>query len=647
MKNYWNSKSSSLGLLSLAFCYFSVNAQYSEPEVKFSHEEKYLYPVNAGSPGSLAGNMGELRSSHFHSGIDIRTNNQIGLPVVASKSGYVSRVAMSPSGFGNVIYISHPDGHTTVYAHLDHFTKPLADYVRKEQYRKKSFYIDLRPDKSAFPVKQGELIAMSGNTGSSGGPHVHFDIRDRNNNALNPLAFGFDEIVDDMPPVLEKVALVTLDANSRINDQFGRFEFYAYRSGTDYTLRSPIMAYGNIGIEVLAKDKFRPKDPFYGGVNHIDMSVNDRPHFRQSIDKIDFGETRRIHTLMNYRTLQSTGKRFYKLYVDDGNTLPYYTGSPSDGRVKVDEDGEDIRVEVRLMDTFSNSSKLRLTLRPSPPVDEVKNLAAAGEYPAGEILENVLRLTSKPLPGPDQKAFLYVGDSVVELAPSYRNAANAVYLIDLRETMPDSVVVNNKTYVTNFRSRIPSSTEYKYYSDRVNITFPTRALYDTLYLTTSFRKDTVNQTEIFSIGDNTTPLLTNISVAYKPEKFFLRSKQIGIYRIAGKGRVYLGGAFVNGRISFQTREFGEFTILTDSVAPSIRPVSVNSNTARFKISDQLSGIDSYEATLNGEWLLMHYDAKSGSIWSEKLDKSVPLKGELVLTVVDNAGNKQTYTHLIP
>src|SRR5690606_33657059 len=134
-----------------------------------------------------------------------------------------------------------------------------------------------------------------------------------------------------------------------------------------------------------------------------------------------------------------------------------------------------------------------------------------------------------PLPGPDQKAFLYVGDSVVELAPSYRNAANAVYLIDLRETMPDSVVVNNKTYVTNFRSRIPSSTEYKYYSDRVNITFPTRALYDTLYLTTSFRKDTVNHTEIFSIGDNTTPLLTNISVAYKPEKFFLRSKQIGIY----------------------------------------------------------------------------------------------------------------------
>jgi len=490
------------------------------------------------------------------------------------------------------------------------------------------------------------LIAISGNTGSSGGPHVHFDIRDRSNMALNPLSFGFDEIVDDMPPVLEKVALVTLDANSRINDQFGRFEFYAYRSGNDYILRSPIMVHGNIGVEILAKDKFRAKDPFYGGVNYIDMNVNDRPHFRQSIDKIDFNETRRIHTLMNYRTLQSTGKRFYKLYIDDGNTLPYYRRSPSDGKLRINE-GEDMHVEVKLMDTYSNSSKLKLTLRPSPPAEEVKNLPPAGEYPAGEVMGNVLRLTSKPMPGPDQKAFLYTRDSVIQMAPAYRNESNTVYLIDLRNVMPDSVVVNDKTYVTHFRSQIPSDTDYKYYSDRLNITFPVNALYDTLCLTASFRSDPENETEVFSLGDNSIPLLSNISVAYKPEKFFLRSKQIGIYRVEGKSRVYLGGAFSNGRISFQTREFGEFTILTDSVAPNIRPVSINNNTVRFKISDQLSGIASYEATLNGEWLLMHYDAKSGSIWSERLDKALPLKGELMLTVVDNAGNKETYTHSIP
>lgn len=646
MRSYWSLKSSNLALLSLGLCCFSATAQYSEPEVRFTHEERYLYPVHAGSPGSLAGNMGELRTSHFHSGIDIRTNNQIGHPVVASKSGYISRVGMSPSGYGNVIYITHPDGNTTVYGHLDHFTKPLAEYVLREQYRKKSFYIDLRPDKSAFPVKQGELIAISGNTGSSGGPHVHFDIRDRSNKALNPLAFGFDEIIDKVPPVLEKVALVTLDPDARINDQFGRFEFYAYRNGNDYTLRSPILVHGNIGIEVLAKDKFQPKDPFYGGVNYIDMTVNDRPHFRQSIDKIDLTETRRIHTLMNYRTLQSTGKRYYKLYVDDGNTLPYYQASPTNGKVAVSGD-EDLRVEVKFMDTFANASKLKLTLRPSPPATDVKHLPPAGEYPSGEVMGNVLRLSAKKSPGADQKALLYLGGSATEITPDYGDAGNAVYLIDLRKTMPDSVMINDHTYVTHFRSQIPPSTEYKYYSDRINITFPTNALYDTLYLTASFRPDTVNQTEIFSIGDKSVPLRSNISVAYKTEKFFLRSRQIGIYRMEGRARVYLGGAFTNGRISFQTREFGDFTILTDSVAPHIRPVSINNNTVRFKISDQLSGIDSYEATIDGEWLLMHYDAKSGSIWSEKLDKSVPLKGEFILTVTDNAGNKETYTHSIP
>src|SRR5690606_21056820 len=320
--------------------------------------------------------------------------------------------------------------------------------------------------------------------------------------------------------------------------------------------------HGNIGIEVLAKDKFRPKDSFYGGVNYIDMSVNDRPHFRQSIDQIDFNETRRIHALMNYRTLQRTGKRFYKLYIDDGNTLPYYKGSPSDGKLRINEE-EDMKVEVKLMDTFSNSSKLKLTLRPSPPVKEVKNLSPAGEYPSGEVLGNVLRLTSKPMPDPDQKASLYTVDSVIQMAPTYRNETNTVYLIDLRKVMPDSVVVNDKTYVTHFRSQIPPDTEYKYYSDRLNITFPANALYDTLYLTASFRSDPENNTEIFSLGDSNIPLLTRVSIDYKPEKFFLRSKQIGIYRIAGKGRVYLGGAFSNGRISFQTRDFGEFTILTD------------------------------------------------------------------------------------
>src|SRR5690606_42095197 len=123
--------------------------------MRFTRDEKYLYPINPGTPGSLAGNMGELRTSHFHSGIDIRTNNQIGLPVVASKSGYVSRIGMSPTGFGNVIYITHRDGNTPVYAHLARSGDRLAAYVRKAQYRKQTSYIDPWPDTNQIPAEHG------------------------------------------------------------------------------------------------------------------------------------------------------------------------------------------------------------------------------------------------------------------------------------------------------------------------------------------------------------------------------------------------------------------------------------------------------------------------------------------------------------
>jgi murein DD-endopeptidase MepM/ murein hydrolase activator NlpD len=119
MKNCWSSILSRTVAFVAAVCPFFSSAQFSPPEVKFPNEEKFLYPINPGLPGSLAGTMGELRTTHFHSGIDIRTNNIIGLPVLASKSGYISRITVSPSGYGNVLYIKHPDGYTTLYAHLD------------------------------------------------------------------------------------------------------------------------------------------------------------------------------------------------------------------------------------------------------------------------------------------------------------------------------------------------------------------------------------------------------------------------------------------------------------------------------------------------------------------------------------------------
>lgn len=644
MKNYWNSTLSRVIVASVAaVCPFFSSAQFSPPDEKFPDGESFLYPINPGLPGSLSGTMGELRSTHFHSGLDIRTNNVIGLPVLASKSGYVSRVSVGPTGYGNVIYIKHPDGYTTIYAHLDRFKGDLAEYVLKEHYRKRSSNINLYFKPGQFPVHRGDTIALSGNSGSSGGPHLHFDIRDKNNFALNPLLVeSFPEITDNLPPAVEKIALRTLDINSRINDRFGRFEFYARKVGENYVFDVPILAAGSIGVEVLAKDKLAPNSRFYGGVNYIEMRVDSQLLFNQAIDKINISKGRHILTVMDFKTLRSDGKRFYKLFLDDGNGLNFYDRSPGDGKIRVSP-GEDKDVVITLKDTYGNASNLSFRLRPSPSTKEVTLLEPLKKELEYDIHENVLMITAQPCAADSNRAVVYTraGKRVIE--PDYANVNRAVYLLDLRKEVPDSVVICNRSVVPGIVATVPSSAKYHYYSDVMDVEFPVNSLYDTLYFNTGHRIFP-DSSEVFTLGSPYVPLNRTIKATVRPSKKYQWDDSMGMYRIEEKGYSYLGGKWENGAVHFSTREFGDFTILQDKTPPTIHPVVINNYVARFKIRDDLSGISSYRATVDGQWLLMYYDAKTATIWSERLDKDVLMKGEFKLVVVDEAGNRSVYTN---
>lgn len=631
--------------LAVTFCPFFSSAQFSRPEEKFPAEEKYLYPINPGFPGSLAGTMGELRNTHFHSGIDIRTNNIIGLPVLASKSGFISRVTVSPSGYGNVLYITHADGHTTLYAHLDKFSGPLAEHVLQEQYRRKSADIDLYFKEDEFVVKRGDTVALSGNSGSSGGPHLHFDIRDPNNYALNPLLVeSFPEITDDLPPAIEKIALKTLDINSRINDKFGRFEFYAQRVGDDFILPVPILATGNIGVEILAKDKLALKSRFYGGVNYIEMAVDSQLVFNQSIDKINIAETRSIYTLMDFKTLRTYGTRFYKLYVDDGNSLDFYGKSPSTGKIKINS-GKQSSVRITMKDTHGNASNVSFKLQPSGLSKEVKLLEPLKNAVEYDISENVMVVSAVPCLTDSNRAVIYTKSSQFTVEPDYYNAFRAVYLIDLRKQIPDSIVLCGNSIVPKIRVSVPPGRDYNYYSDMLDIQFPDKALYDTVYLNID-HKALSDNTDVYTIGPRTAPLDKSIQIILRPTRPITWDKSLAVYRMNGRSYTYLGGGWENGGIHFATREFGQFTILRDTVPPMIKPIGLNSTAVRFKIRDNLSGIANFEANINGKWLLMHYDSKSATIWSEKLNKAEPLKGDFKLVVTDLAGNEAVYTHKI-
>lgn len=604
--------------------------------------EQYLFPVRPGQPNHLAGTMGELRSTHFHGGIDIRTNNQTGIPILAAQSGYVSRVTCTTSGYGNVIYIAHPDGNTTVYGHLDQFKSDLAQFVRAEKYKKRASEINLTFTATQFPVTRGDTIGFSGNTGSSGGAHLHFETRDRNNNVINPLSLGFKEIKDNLAPTAQKIALKTLDIHSRINGAFGRFEFYLQKSGNKYIFPFPIYATGNIGVELLAIDRM-DESHFKFGINYIEMHADSQMVFSQTIDKINLDETRGILALFDYRAFKMGGSTYNKMFVDDGNLLPYY-GNAGNGKICMSD--EDVSLKIILRDFQKNESTVNFTLRPESESKKVIGLAPMVLPYEYEALDNTLKISIKPCLKDSVnsiRVFEKGKDSTITM--SYGDTKRNVYLIDLRKSLPDSIISCAGTIVLNFKDRISSGIEYKYYSDHADVQFSKNSLYDTLFARVMY-ESTSDSAELFTISNSTVPLFRPALVILKPALKYADQKNTSVYRKNDNRYSYVGGKWDQDRIQFYTTELGTFTIHQDLVPPIVTKMSVTNTSARFRIKDALSGIASFEATLNGEWLLMTYDYKSGIIFSERLDTKKLLKGDFELKVVDNAGNERIFKQKI-
>lgn len=636
MKSCWKLKYAKFFVFTFLFSGYNTQAQYNETE---GASTPFLFPIKPGTPASLAGTMGELRSTHFHTGIDIRTNNQIGWPVQAAASGYVSRATVTPGGFGLALYVKHPNGYTTVYGHLDRFRKDIHDYVRQERYRRKSSTIDLYFRKNQFPVNRGDTIAYAGNTGSSAGPHLHFDIRDEENHALDPATFSFAEITDKTPPVIRKIALRPMDKNSRINDEFGRKEFYVTKSGNHYQLNEPVLAWGSLGLEILAYDIV--DHPAYKcGVNSIELSVNNKTLFRQSISRLNLNESRQILTATNFSALRESGNMFYKLYVDYGNQLPFYQ-TFNRGIITINQD-EPSHVQVKLSDVHGNATYLNLTLQPSRPPVAVKWLEPVNEI-QWTTDRNVWKITAPTCP---VNALAWSGSEPQVVEAAYLNSATTVYLLDLRKPLPDSVFICNKKIIPPFTAIIPPQAEFRFTSTMLEVRFGRNDLFDTLYFTSNVvvRKDS---SAVFYIGDKRVPLKQSVDITLKPVALPTLPDKTAVYRINGKGYVYAGGTWKNNTISFTTRDFGEFVILTDSVAPVITPLQINRSEIRLRVRDDLSGIKDYEATLNGQWLLLNYDEKTRTLQAEPLIPRTAFKGELVVSVKDNAGNEQVYRQMIP
>ncbi|GIV35949.1 MAG: hypothetical protein KatS3mg032_0328 [Cyclobacteriaceae bacterium] len=221
-----------------------------------------------------------------------------------------------------------------------------------------------------------------------------------------------------------------------------------------------------------------------------------------------------------------------------------------------------------------------------------------------------------------------------------------MYLVDLKHPLPDSMVICHKKIIPPVKAIIPPGSEFKFTSKLIDVRFGRSDLFDTLYFNVSHRwaKDSIR---IYTIGNKNIPLKQSVEVTLRPDVPPQNPSVWSAYRINGKGYVYMGGKWTEEGLAFYTRDFGDFIILPDTVPPVITPLRINRNEVRLRISDNLSGINSYEATLNGQWLLLNYDEKTRTLQAEPLVPLSPLNGELVVTVTDNAGNQTKHRQVIP
>ncbi|MFC3562383.1 M23 family metallopeptidase [Pedobacter jamesrossensis] len=564
-----NSVSTLKYLATLLFFLLSVN-QASAQQIFSNNKYPLTYfrqPLDI-TPPALAGSFGEIRGNHFHSGIDFRTNQREGYPVYAVADGYVSRLRVQNSGFGQALYINHPNGFTSVYGHLQRFAPKIAAIVKNLEYEKKSFEIDEFPNETLIPVRKGEVIAWSGNRGSSGGPHLHFEIRDtKTEETINPQFFGID-IPDNIPPVI--YSLYAYKLNGKVfNENTPKQAIPISGSNGNYKATAPLSLTGEFGFGVVTTDRHNGLSGT-NGVYSIQLELDGKMIYTSALERFAFEDSKGINSHIDYPTFLNTKRSIQKSFVEPGNPLKIYSNLVNSGRINFN-DGQSHQLKYIITDSKGNSSVLPFTI----------------------------------------------------------NAGNA----------PITTTI------------VPSGTIYQYNkvnefnTDEIKVIFPLGTLYSDLnFAYKKLPKPIGNSwSAMHQIHNRYTPLHTGFNLWIKADMLpeALRPKAL-IVNANGSSQ---GGSFEDGYIKATPKNFGSFYVAVDTIAPRIVPVNISEgkNMAGlskifFKISDNLSGIKSFNGYLDGKWILMEFDTKTATLWHSFDERTTPGKHNLELVVADMKDN---------
>ena len=304
-------------------------------------------------PIILSGTYGELRSNHFHSGIDIKTKGIQGLNVYSYASGYVSRIKVSHGGYGKALYIKHPDGNTTVYAHLKKFSSKIEEIVKSKQYKRESYEIEFFPKENEISVLENEIIAFSGNTGGTSGPHLHFEVRDKNQIPINPLINSSIYIEDDRTPFFKKLFYKSYERNNVFDSQT---ELKINKITSSLYVSDTLKSSGKIGIGIVAFDKHNRANNS-NGIFKIITSLNNQNLLKILFDSISFDKTKHINTFIDYSFFKNHKIRIQKLFIEENNPLDLYSSNINNGFITI-ENKEFYKYEVNIYDANGNKSRL-------------------------------------------------------------------------------------------------------------------------------------------------------------------------------------------------------------------------------------------------------------------------------------------------
>lgn len=524
-------------------------------------------------PIVLSGTFGELRSNHFHAGIDIKTQQRQGLPVYAIGEGTVTRIKVSEWGYGKGLYIAHPNGHTSVYGHLQKFSPEIEAYVKNVQYQKKSFEVEIFPQFSELKVQKGDLIAYTGNTGGSAGPHLHFEIRNSASEMpTNPLLYGI-EVRDATDPTLLSVYAYPLSDNAQVNQSQEKIKLKYHRQSDGTYLADKVTALGTIGFGINAFDR-QDLAANQNGVYSVKQIVNGKLYTDFNFETFSFTESRYINTLIDYNHYSTYRERIQKCFKDESNLLGIYRTIYNNGKIEVNE-GLSYNVEIEIYDLAGNLTKLVIPVEGKH--EEIK------------------------IPKIEEKTENYI---IAKKPNNFDLGAAKVY-------------------------------------------FPANTFYDNFYIDLKNGQDTI------TIHNSKVPAHRNFTITFDVSKYSDEErKQLFIARLGKNRSANYASTYKRGTtFTTRTRDLGTYTLAKDTVAPQIRPKNfkdkqwlTNYSYLSLKITDDLSGIDTYNATLNGEWILLEYEPKTNTITYNFDDLILDKKQcDLKVVVTDNVGNSSTFT----